>query len=50
VKRNYFGSSYPFIHSDDQDVFEDVDEMKLLHEFATLAKKVPGEQLNRERW
>lgn len=49
VKRNYYGSSYLPGHSDDKDVFEDVDIIKLLHEFASTAKKELRKLLNRER-
>ena len=50
VKRNYYGSSYPSGHSDDKDIFEDVDVMKLLHEFASSAKKELRKLLNQDRW
>ena len=49
VKINYYGSSYPRGHSDDKDVFEEVDVIKLVHEFASTAKKELRKLLNRER-
>jgi len=43
VKRNHYESSYSSGHSDDKDIFEDVDVMKLSREFV-------GKLLNRGRW